>query len=109
MIDLKEIQQISIEEYEKIQEKNKQRKTKFTNKFISKVEKQIEKRAKAGLFDIPVWIKRFGWGRYLDEEEFISYFRKLGFSVDDRKYEYEHEYWWDIISWEVKNDTSRKR
>jgi len=54
MIDLKEIQQISIEEYEKIQEKNKQRKTKFTNKFISKVEKQIEKRAKAGLFDIPV-------------------------------------------------------
>lgn len=108
MIDLKEIQEISIKEHEKILEKDKQRKAKFTKKFIAKAEKEIERRAKAGLFDALIWIKRFGWGCRLDEESFLSYFKKLGFSVTS-KLHYYPEYWWDKISWEVKNDTSRKR
>ena len=99
MINLKELQEITIQKQEKIQEKNKRRKAKFTKKFISKVEKDIKERAKAGCFSLIVRIRA---GYWLDEEEFITHFKNQGFSVTTKLYPYagpiEH-YWWDEIYW----------
>lgn len=102
MIDLKEIQEITIKKQKKIQEKNKQRETKFTKKFISKVEKDIKKRAKMGCFSLLVRIRSFYW---LNEEEFVAYFKNQAFSVTTKLYPCigpTEKYWWDKIYWEEK-------
>lgn len=101
-MDIKELRQIATKEQERIDEKAKRRMAKFTMKFISKVEKDIKGRAKAGCFSLIVKIKQY---MPLDEEAFVAYFRKQGFTVATKLYSYNgpvEYYWWDEISWEDK-------